>query len=71
VCGVEWYMGNHDSFSETVGKNVTSTVIAAAQSPLALDPVASTTPSGLPAWGPRSARGSETNCDEFYLLEPN
>src|SRR6184192_90701 len=24
------------------------------------DPVASTTPSGLPAWGPRSARGSDT-----------
>ena len=25
------------------------------------DPVASTTPSGLPAWGPRSARGSDTS----------
>src|SRR5213080_3155373 len=25
-------------------------------------PVASTTPSGLPAWGPRSARGSVTAC---------
>src|SRR5207244_5357409 len=26
-----------------------------------LDPVASTTPSGLPAWGPRSAPGSDTD----------
>jgi len=24
------------------------------------DPVATTTPSGLPAWGPRTARGSDT-----------
>ena len=31
------------------------------------DPVASTTPSGLPAWGPRTARGSDTDCGETQL----
>src|SRR5438309_11859981 len=32
---------------------------------LLFDPVASTTPSGLPARGPRSARGSDTNRGDF------
>src|SRR6266700_7349604 len=35
---------------------------------LSPDPVASTTPSGLPAWGPRSARGSVTMALFSYLL---
>src|SRR6266446_5543397 len=31
-------------------------------------PIASTTPSGLPAWGPRSARGSETCSIRITLM---
>src|SRR5881227_1497716 len=34
------------------------------------DPVASTTPSGLPAWGPRSALGSDTETRLCYLSVP-
>src|SRR6266699_2391524 len=30
------------------------------------DPVASTTPNGLPAWGPRLARGSVTSGKPFF-----
>jgi hypothetical protein len=31
------------------------------------DPVASTTPSGLPAWGPRSASGSDTGVAGLFV----
>src|SRR5438094_103318 len=33
---------------------------SAIRNPRSTDPVASTTPSGLPAWGPQSARGTDT-----------
>ncbi len=35
---------------------------------LLFDPVASTTPSGLPARGPRSARGSDTIRGDSHIL---
>jgi flavin-dependent dehydrogenase len=42
-------------FKRVVGK------MTAVRAEVSLDPVASTTPRGLPAWGPRSAPGSDTD----------
>src|SRR5207237_8028910 len=36
-----------------------------------LDPVATTTPAGLPRWGPRFARGSDTTSDNLGGIAPS
>ena len=53
--------GLSESLSVLCGPEPRAVAMGSQDSAIFFDPVASTTPRGMPAWGPRSARGSDPN----------